>query len=81
MTDDVFFGHPAEVVFFLGFSTVKLLFFPPLHAVYSQGRSHYAQPTLKEWGILIYSIIFISVESYIFIGAVQYHFILLLKSF
>lgn len=47
LTDvDLNFDHLAECS---GFFTVKLLFPSSLHTV-PFGWSHYAQPTLKEWG-------------------------------
>ena len=50
LTDvDLNFDHLAECS---GFFTVKLLFPSSLHTV-PFGWSHYAQPTLKEWGVML----------------------------
>lgn len=83
MTDDVVLDHPTEVVVFR-FLHCQVNSFLPLSILSSLEATHCAQHTLKEWGVLIYSINFISMESWIFIlyfGRIQYYSILLLKSF
>lgn len=61
LTDHVL-DYVAEVVCFLGFSTVKL-FFSSLSILSFLEGSHCAQPIVKGRRAFIYSVIFITVES------------------
>lgn len=48
---DVDLDHLDEVM--LGLSTINSLSTPPLFVLNSMKGSHYPQPTLKEWGVVL----------------------------
>lgn len=51
-TIDINLDHLTEMVF-VRFFTVKLLF-SPISILYSLEGSHYGQPTLKKWLVMLY---------------------------